>query len=71
MAGRERDPEVLKSEAQELLKRAKSIEEIRFKQVGQYDMGAETGYNALYRRLTSQPRSLSSHPLVNSSLCPL
>ena len=35
MAGRERDPEVLKAEAQELLKRAKRIEERRFKQVGQ------------------------------------
>jgi hypothetical protein len=35
MAGRERDPEILKSEAQELLKRAKRIEERRFKQVGQ------------------------------------
>jgi hypothetical protein len=35
MAGKERDPEVLRAEAQELLKRAKSIEERKFKRAGQ------------------------------------
>jgi hypothetical protein len=36
MAGRERDPEILRTEAQELIRRAKRIEERRFRQVGQY-----------------------------------
>ena len=35
MAGKERDPNVLRAEAQELLKRAKNIEEKKFKQAGQ------------------------------------
>ena len=35
MAGRESNPETLKAKAQELLKRAKSIEERKFKQAGQ------------------------------------
>ena len=35
MAGRERGPELLRAEAQELLKKAKSIEEKKFKQAGQ------------------------------------
>lgn len=34
MAGRERDPDLLRSEAQDLMKRAKKIEERRFKVVG-------------------------------------
>ena len=34
MAGRERDPDVLRNEAQELMKRARKIEERRFKIVG-------------------------------------
>ena len=35
MAGKERDPEVLRAEAKELLNRAKSIEERKFKQAGE------------------------------------
>ena len=35
MAGKERDPEVLRAEAKELLNRAKTIEEKKFKQAGQ------------------------------------
>ena len=35
MAGKERDPEILRAEAKELLNRAKSIEERKFKQAGQ------------------------------------
>ena len=35
MAGKERDPEVLRAEAKELLKRAKTIEERKFKQAGE------------------------------------
>ena len=35
MAGRQSNPETLKAKAQELLKRAKSIEERKFKQAGQ------------------------------------
>ena len=35
MAGRESNPETLKAKAQELLKRAKKIEEKKFKQAGQ------------------------------------
>jgi len=35
MAGRESNPEVLKSKAQELINRAKKIEERGFKEVGQ------------------------------------
>ena len=35
MAGKERDPEVLRAEAKELLNRAKNIEERKFKQAGQ------------------------------------
>ncbi len=35
MAGKERDPEVLRAEAKELLNRAKTIEERKFKQAGQ------------------------------------
>lgn len=35
MAGRERDPELLRAEAQELLKKAKKIEEKKFKEAGQ------------------------------------
>jgi hypothetical protein len=35
MAGRERNPEVLRAEAQELINRAKKIEERKFKEVGQ------------------------------------
>ena len=35
MAGKERDPNVLRAEAKELLNRAKTIEERKFKQAGQ------------------------------------
>ena len=35
MAGRESNPEVLKARAQELLNKAKKIEERRFKELGQ------------------------------------
>ncbi len=35
MAGKERDPEVLRAEAQELLKKAKKIEEKKFNEAGQ------------------------------------
>ena len=35
MAGKERDPEILRAEAKELLNRAKSIEERKFKQAGE------------------------------------
>ena len=35
MAGKERDPEILRAEAKELLKKAKSIEEKKFKQAGE------------------------------------
>lgn len=35
MAGRQSDPEVLKAQAQELLRKAKKIEDKRFKEVGQ------------------------------------
>ncbi len=35
MAGKERDPDVLRTEAKELLNRAKTIEERKFKQAGQ------------------------------------
>ncbi len=35
MAGRQSNPETLKAKAQELLKRAKTIEERKFKQAGQ------------------------------------
>ena len=35
MAGKERDAEVLRAEAKELLNRAKNIEERKFKQAGQ------------------------------------
>ena len=35
MPGKERDPEVLRAEAKELLNRAKTIEERKFKQAGQ------------------------------------
>ena len=35
MAGREKDPAVLRAEAEALLKRAKAIEERKFKQAGQ------------------------------------
>jgi hypothetical protein len=35
MAGRQSDPEILKAQAQELLKKAKKIEDKRFKEVGQ------------------------------------
>jgi hypothetical protein len=35
MAGKERNPDVLRAEAQELLKKAKSIEEKKFKRAGE------------------------------------
>ena len=38
MAGKERDPDVLRAEAKELLNRAKAIEERKFKHAGQQCM---------------------------------
>ena len=41
MAGRESNPESLKNKAQDLMKRAKMIEDRRFRLVGEYVMGLE------------------------------